>query len=186
MSSAIDIDVVKKTELYCNAGVILFDLKTIREKAILSTIQEKMNGVDFKYADQSIFNLVFNKQIKKLPVKFNLYTPLQKSSYKTLSKYYRINEITTEIDLFQAKKKPIIAHFYGLRQCCKPWNKINACVFSKPYRKTMTALFGKHSLEKWPKSKNAKEKFIEILSFLGNKYLPNSLYMCLKNHKKIT
>ena len=92
---------------YFNAGVILFNLKKMREENTQDKLFNylKENFEHLSYSDQDVLNAVLFERVKKLPQEFNLLTP---------NIYFENTQDTT------------IAHFAGV----KPW-KVG---FYNPYR----------------------------------------------------
>lgn len=63
---------VKLVEHYFNSGVMLLNLKNIRKDNLVPVlIETKKNMNNNNLMDQNVFNVVFDKKIKLLPIKFN-------------------------------------------------------------------------------------------------------------------
>ncbi|MBQ8459062.1 glycosyltransferase family 8 protein [bacterium] len=91
-------------DIYINAGVILFNLKKIRENKISDKFfenQELYNNI--KYQDQDIINITLRNNIKKLDYIYNFTT-------KTSRKFPKL------------KEKAIIIHYVGPK---KPWKDLS-------------------------------------------------------------
>ena len=93
-------------DLYVNAGVLLLNLKKIREENLVeklfSTTKELSELI--QYQDQDVLNIVFKNKIKELPRKFN---------------YTFCDVVTYSLD---SLKEASIIHFTGDR---KPWDYFN-------------------------------------------------------------
>ena len=102
-----------KTQLYCNAGVMLINNKKLREIGAEKLLfgYTKSPDREIQFQDQDVLNIVFSKNIEYLPVCWNLMhnALLQNGSYR--------NE--QEIQLHEAIKNPKIVHFTNPK---KPWN----------------------------------------------------------------
>ena len=61
----------EESDLYINAGVILFNLDAIRKDNIIPQFFEQTNRA-FRFQDQDVLNVVFRKKIVRLPDKFNV------------------------------------------------------------------------------------------------------------------
>lgn len=64
---------IPSMDQYVNAGVILFNLKKLREDKIDNRFKEHLN-IDHPYEDQDILNVCCYNQILLLPAKWNLFT----------------------------------------------------------------------------------------------------------------
>lgn len=101
-----------KEHSYINSGVVLFNLKAIREDALESNIDlfTITNKCDIKYGDQDILNLFFANKIYMLPPEYNVHGTnfFDRNTYK----------------------KPIIIH-----HVCKAWNYGQITYFQRYYFK---------------------------------------------------
>lgn len=90
-----------KDGIYINSGVLLFNLKAIRddaaEKLLISTLIKYSGDKDLLYYDQDLVNIAFNGKIKTIDPRWNA----------IVNFYYR-----TQVDCF-------ILHFTSFH---KPWN----------------------------------------------------------------
>jgi len=73
----------EESELYVNAGVILFNLETIRRDNIISKLFEQTGR--FRFQDQDVINVVFRKKTVRLPDKFNVLYDRGKNNLATAS-----------------------------------------------------------------------------------------------------
>lgn len=83
-------DYVKRVKDYFNSGVMLLNLKKMREDSSTEKlIKAKLDSHDSFLMDQNIFNLVFDKKVYLLPIRYNcLYVNLIRSASK-----YSIDDI---------------------------------------------------------------------------------------------
>ncbi|MDR2431024.1 MAG: glycosyltransferase family 8 protein [Candidatus Margulisbacteria bacterium] len=103
----------QKYNRYFDAGVMLLNLRKIREDNIYARAMRLINlGVQFKYMDQDIFNIVFEDKILFLPFIYN-YMPTTLSVQK-LANIYGL-DVTAVMAML---KHPVIIHLAGLK---KPW-----------------------------------------------------------------
>jgi len=112
------------TDKYINSGVLLMNLKKIREKKSLSNLNNFYveNEEKIVWADQCIFNKIFEKEKKIINFKYN------KIINTTKTKYEDFNQII---------KKNHILHFAG---GVKPWQQwCNPEIFNY-YRKQLDKL----------------------------------------------
>lgn len=108
---------------YINSGVILFNLSYWRENNLAQKCLEYIsrNPDKVKFHDQDTLNAVLHKEMKLLPIKYNLQTGFLLTDY---TKYYK-NEMP---EILEATKSAVIIHFTGES---KPWFKDSR----HPYRK---------------------------------------------------
>ena len=110
-----------KNDPYFNAGVLLLNLKAMRERKI----EEKYNYIvknslpNLKYADQDILNLALQGQCVWLDPSYNLVTEyfINPSSFKILKKF--LPNFKLKKSLSQTISNPKIVHFTGIN---KPWH----------------------------------------------------------------
>lgn len=100
--------------IYINSGVLLMNLKALREmKNYFKRLEKVINGgYNLSLYDQDLINIAFQGKIELLPAKWNV-----------CAKIY--NEQYTKQDLIErdnARKDPAIIHWAGIN---KPWNKAN-------------------------------------------------------------
>ena len=92
-----------ESELYINAGVILFNLEEIRKSSIVKKLFKLSAESDFKFQDQDVINVAFKGKIKELDCIYNFKRAHQKA--------------------FPKKVKLVkIIHYVGPN---KPWKKFS-------------------------------------------------------------
>ena len=107
-----------KTNKYINSGVLLMDLKTMRENSIEKKLRDFIATHDIKTVDQTAINAVCHNNIQILPYKyavFQIYEDLVEIN-KAQDSIYKVSES----ELYQAYHNSAILHFPGPD---KPWNK---------------------------------------------------------------
>ncbi len=126
---------------YFNSGVMLLNLKKMREDNISRVlIETKSNISDSSLMDQNVFNLVFDGKLKLLPIKYNVLPPgLEKANFKwgidDVNRYYRTN-YKNEEELFLDAE---IIHFSSKD---KPWREPDSA-FAYLWRHYYLDLYGK-------------------------------------------
>lgn len=102
-----------KKYFYINSGVILFNLDYWRKNNIAEKCLEYISKYPerVKFHDQDTLNAVLHKEMKLLPIKYNLQTGFLLTDYE---RYYK-NEMS---EILEATKSPVIIHFTG---ASKPW-----------------------------------------------------------------
>lgn len=103
---------------YFNSGVLLLNLKKMREdNATEKLFEYRRNGLNF-FMDQDALNVVFGNKVKYFDLHFNtLMTLFEEFSIEQIKLYYGINDsIKSVSDII---KKSYIIHFASKH---KPWN----------------------------------------------------------------
>jgi lipopolysaccharide biosynthesis glycosyltransferase len=152
-----DYDSIFPSRRYFNAGVLLLNLKKIREEfPFVRFVEiERRHRAVLRHQDQDVLNIAFGGNVRYLPLKWNvtflLFNPKRKFP-KTLG--------FTMAEIVAARKDPGIVHYIG---SLKPW--IVPCGFmSSPYAPE----YFKY-LDKVTKRKNYAEavsKFPRVRNFL--------------------
>ena len=102
---------------YFNSGVMLLNLKKMREEKISEKLIEyKKSETDGRFMDQNAFNKIFNLQVRYMDLKYNYMQPnlLEYSDYE-IAKFYNIKQ--TDI----LSKSVVVFHITG---GIKPWKNI--------------------------------------------------------------
>ena len=112
-----------KKQFYINSGVLLLNLDFWRDNNITEKCLEYISKYPERviFHDQDTLNAVLHKEMKLLPIKYNLQTGFLLTEY---TRYYE-DEMP---EILEAVKSPVIIHFTG---ASKPWFKDSR----HPYRK---------------------------------------------------
>ena len=153
-----------KTESYFNAGVMLLNAKKIREENLYPKFIEELTTHNYPNSDQDVFNVIFNKQIKFLSLKYdfiNLYYLFNDFEEYRLKNRQENHYSSENIEIFSnnelkdfelSAKNPLIIHYAG----DKPWNLKRGKKFDiwkKYFRKSPY----KNEKLKWQKNKKMFE-----------------------------
>jgi len=105
-----------KFEAYFNSGVMLLNLKRLRESEITKRLVDyRLNGINY-YMDQDALNVVFGGLVRFLPFGYNLtLTNWRNKSSLELSEYYGLK---VENDKYDYLRNADIVHFASSD---KPW-----------------------------------------------------------------
>ena len=103
---------------YINAGVLLMNLKKIREDN-LTPVFEKEAYNNYPTVDQDIFNKICYNHILHLPFKYNVMTKYKSIVDSDLPEYKQMCEIYGENELIEAIATPKIVHYADK---IKPWS----------------------------------------------------------------
>lgn len=102
-----------ESELYINAGIILFNLEEIRKSNIIEKLFKLSAENDFKFQDQDAINAAFKGKIKELDCIYNF----KRAHQKAFSKKVKLAKIV---------------HYVGPN---KPWNKFSLNRLKRVYFK---------------------------------------------------
>ena len=158
-----------KKDSYGNAGVALLNIRYWREQNLMEKCLEYIsrNPEKVKFHDQDTLNAVLHKEMKLLPIRYNLQTGFLLTDY---TRYYE-DEMPEILD---AAKSPAIIHFTG---ASKPWFKGSR----HPYRKRFMHYKNISLWKAYPLKKNRYslyERIIrlrnEVIWALGIKKRPRS------------
>lgn len=103
---------IPSIEQYINAGVILLNLKKIRENNLTPILCEEALK-NYPTVDQDVINKMFYDRILHLPFKYNVMTPRVYNDDSLLQKCFTFDEIQ------EARNNPLIIHYADK---VKPWN----------------------------------------------------------------
>ena len=112
--------------LYINSGVLLWNLKAIRDNNIIPQFEKEMQENPF--LDQEIINRVCYGHIRELPIEYNAGTPMRKL------KEPRLNFSQEDIDIIH--NHPKIIHYTSK---WKPW--IGEVLDSDKYEKNLSEVY---------------------------------------------
>ena len=104
---------LSKAHTYFNAGVLLLNLKVLREfnlkEKAFTYLRDNIHKI--KLQDQDILNGIFESKCLRLPLKYNVNTTMYSPFNQNCS--HNAQEVN------EAKKFPVIIHYTGL---IKPWH----------------------------------------------------------------
>lgn len=176
---------------YFNSGVMLLNLKRMRELNITQTlINTKKEINDKNLMDQNVFNIVFDKQIKILDIKWNfLIVNLERAKGKWSIE--QINELfnSNYKNFYDIKKHSAIIHFSSKD---KPWKFSDtpyADIWFKYYKKSpfkkenlnRTKLHKKTSLLEHIFSVRNDDRYHKIINLCGIKFKFKNKVKILEN-----
>ena len=118
---------VQKVTNYFNSGVMLLNLKKLRNERVTEQLLEtKKNLNDTSLMDQNVFNLVFDKKVKLLPIRYNFMPVSLERAYSKWT-IAQVNEIygTSYDNKKQLFQDAAIIHYSSKD---KPWKTLDgAC-----------------------------------------------------------
>lgn len=149
--------------IYCNTGMILENLTLCREFNIATRINkylDQTNGVVF-FSEQSVFNVVFQDEIKVLPLAYNLTTIPASLTWKQIKMLRNPHNSYTCEEINESLKNPFIIHFTSFFLIKnRPW--INNC--NHPFTKDYLNSFNESAIKflLWNDNRRFKKKMIDF------------------------
>lgn len=106
---------IKDMKNYVNAGVILMNLRAIRNNNIDKILLDLVSN-DYPVQDQDVLNVACYNHIKPIAPKYNCTPVMHRFNKFRLMRVFKAKEID------EARKKPVIIHYADKN---KPWNTKN-------------------------------------------------------------
>lgn len=100
---------------YVNAGVLLMNLKQIRQNNMTQKFVE-LSKENYSSQDQDVINVSCHNKIKLLPPKYNVMTQ------RIYENDRRLRELFDEKEIKEARENPVIIHYADK---IKPWNSLS-------------------------------------------------------------
>lgn len=111
-------------DFYVNSGIMLINLSVWRSGKLKQSFIDfikKYNG-NVPHHDQGTINAVCNKSKRILSPRYNVTSNIYSFSAKTIKRIYYMNSYYHQVELNEAKKRPVIIHFTtGL--VGRPWEE---------------------------------------------------------------
>ncbi len=122
--------IIKKIPSYFNSGVMLLNLKRLRENKIPESLIETKKRQKTNLMDQDVFNIVLQSGVKHIDIKYN-FLILNLLRAKDKYKFEQINALfnSSYKDLEDVEEKSHIIHFSSQD---KPWKYVDG-VYSKQW-----------------------------------------------------
>ncbi len=156
-----------KHEFYFNSGMMLLNLKKMRNDGITEKLYDyRKNGINY-FMDQDALNVVFEEEVVYVDVKYNtLFTVIANFSHDKVESYYDIEEYESISNIID---RTSIVHLAGIY---KPWEHLMPVIsniFMQYYEKSPYAFQPLQLLDNDP---IASDK-----TSCGNKVI-NVVYVC--------
>lgn len=107
---------------YVNSGVMLMNLKQMREHGLVAKFLE-LSSKGFDSDDQDIINIVCYDRIRHLPLRFNLMTKYGPKNVEEFWSRPAVQRVWSRDEYDEAMSSPVIIHFADKR---KPWVDVSA------------------------------------------------------------
>lgn len=165
---------LKPEDTYVNAGVLVMNLKRIRELCLemsfLSYIEKKGNLLT--YVDQEVLNACVPENEKiELPLRYNSYSILHFLTYRQLKSLRNAKHLFAEKVFEDAIKHPVIVHYTGcFLEGVRPWIRGDhhplKDLFIKYKKVSQWA-----DMEEWEDKRSKKDKLIYIAARVTPKFI---------------
>jgi len=109
------------SDKYINIGVLLMNLKAIREDSIEKKLTDFVATHKLSFYDQTAINCVCYKNIQVLPYKYNMFAFHGFGNLVELNNQQDIKYRVNESELYKAFNDPTFFHYLSID---KPWKKI--------------------------------------------------------------
>lgn len=159
---------IKATSPYFNSGVMLINLKKMREDDMSTKITEliKKGTAKFLYEVQDEINVLLEGNVKIIPPRFNCTTAIFLFDFKNMKRYRRPTTCCTKEEFEEAKAHPVVVHFTKNQIIqSRPW--IEEC--SHPYNNNYLDIKKDTVLVDEPLWKTDRKKSNRIINFIYSK-----------------
>lgn len=126
-------------DAYINAGVLLIDLKKLKNVEMDKSIDKYMAKYEkfISYADQDILNGIFNKETGYLPPKYDVMTIDVAHTYDEIKLLRKPVNFYNRDEIADAVKNPKIIHYTTNMLVVRPWFKNSDHPLKKEFEKYM-------------------------------------------------
>ncbi len=128
---------LKNSDIYVNAGVMLMNLKQLRQVPIAERIVAFVDkyAEAMTYADQEIVNGIFQGEFGILPVEYDMQTQFVQYPYEEIVTIRQPRNFYTKEEIEYGKKNPKIYHYTTCMLDVRPWfsnsELVNTWAFDK-------------------------------------------------------
>lgn len=116
---------MRPTDLYIQAGVLLLNLKRIRELDLERTFADYLEtyGESLAFVDQEILNACVPEAEKtELPLRYNSYSLLHLLTYRQAKQFKHVAHMVSEENYLDARANGVICHFtWCALEGTRPW-----------------------------------------------------------------
>lgn len=159
---------IKATSPYFNSGVMLINLRKMREDNITEKITKliKSGTAKFLYEVQDEMNVLLEGKVKIIPPKFNCTTSIFVFDYENMRRYRKPTTCCSKEEFEEAKAHPIVVHFTKNQIIqSRPW--IEEC--DHPYKNYYLEVKNNTVLANEPLWKSDRKKSNKIVNFVYSK-----------------
>ncbi len=162
---------LKNSSPYVNCGILLFNLKKMREekysKKIAEIIQSGKSKLFFEVQDE--MNVAAEGKIKIMPLRFNAYTMVFLFDYENMFRFRKPTTYYTKEEFEDARQNPVVVHFVKTKLMQpRPWIENCTHPYTQYYLdvKAQTALA---DMELWPDKRGFMSRLLGGLYAKGFK-----------------
>lgn len=156
---------IHPSSVYFNSGVMLINLKKMREDNITKKITALIRSgkAKFLYEVQDEMNVLLEGKVKIIPPKYNCTTSIFLFDYKNMKRYRHPTTLCDAGDFEEAKKHPVVVHFTKNQIIqSRPW--MEEC--THPYKEYYLKIKEKTILADEPLWKSDRKKSNKIVHFI--------------------
>ena len=125
-------DIVKKNDGYFNSGMMLLNLKKMRDENIGDIlIQYRLNGINY-FADQDALNACFGGKVLYMDPKYNYMASNLLYNPEEIRGFYGKESIPTDFEKIGNGDDVVLYHITGVK---KPWDSVKAGEKESPCKK---------------------------------------------------
>ena len=125
-------ELVKKNGGYFNSGMMLLNLKKMREEEIGDTmVQYRLNGINY-FADQDALNVCFKGNVKYMDPKFNYMASNLLYGSDEMCKFYGKSSVSSDFEKIGEGDDVVLYHITGVK---KPWDSVKVGEKESPCKK---------------------------------------------------
>ena len=164
---------LKSDSPYVNCGILLFNLKKMREEKysekVAKIIQSGKSKVFFEVQDE--MNVAAEGKIKIMPLRFNAYTMVFLFDYKNMLSFRRPTTHYTKEEFEDARKNPVVVHFVKTKLMQpRPWIENCTHPYTQYYldAKAQTVLA---NMDLWPDQRGFLGRLLGWLYARGMKHM---------------
>lgn len=159
---------IKASSPYFNSGVMLINLKKMREDNISNRITKliKSGTAKFMYEVQDEMNVLLEGKVKIIPPKFNATTAIFLFDYKNMRRYRRPTTCCSEKEFEEARNHPVIVHFTKNQIIqSRPWVEESG----HPYNDYYLEIKNNSAISNEPLWKSDRKRLNRIVNFIYTK-----------------
>lgn len=135
---------LKKIEEYFQSGVMIFNLRKIRENFNLQKILKVACAPEIMFGDQDVLNTLFHEKVYYLDMAWNTIVNVRRQHFQTLLLLAPVKVVD---DYVKARENPYIIHYAGT----KPWDEPDADMAEEYWRVARNTPFYDEITGRWRK-----------------------------------
>ena len=137
---------LSRLEDYFQSGVMIFNLKKIREAFTIEKILDVSCASEVMFGDQDVLNALFHEKTKHIDMSWNTIIDHQRSWLETLLLLAPVQIVD---EYLEARKHPGIIHFAGT----KPWDVPDCDMAEEYWKAARQTPFYNEIIKRWQRGK---------------------------------